>query len=235
VTTTTLEMLREADLEILGRMPYSSNATLLVEGCHHDRRFHAVYKPVRGERPLWDFPAGLHRREHAAYLLDEVLGWGLVPPTVVREGPAGEGSVQAFVEADHDQHYFTLLGDERHHRALRRLAVFDLLANSADRKGGHVLVDGEHRLWAIDNGLCFHAELKLRTVVWDFAGEPMPDDLLTDVARVLEAEEDEGLGRLHSSLDPFEREALRTRARAVVAEGRFPHDPTGRRWPWPVV
>lgn len=227
-----LERLRNGDIEVLGRMPYSSNATFLVEVCHRDGTARAVYKPSRGERPLWDFPTGLYRRELACYLLSEALGWRLVPETVIRDGPLGEGSLQAFIEADFEQHYFTLLERARYHDQLRRLAVFDLVANSTDRKGGHLLVDADDHIWAIDNGLSFHAQFKLRTVVWDFAGDPIPQPWLDDLGRLLDPGVPEPLADL---LEPLERDALQTRAAAVIAEGVLPHDPTGRRWPWPVV
>jgi uncharacterized repeat protein (TIGR03843 family) len=227
-----LAALRDGDLEVLGRMPYSSNATFLVQVCHDGVASHAVYKPERGERPLWDFPSGLYQREWAAYLLAEMLGWDCIPPTVVRDGPLGLGSVQQFIDADFEQHYFTLLEDEGHHDQLRRMCVYDLLANSTDRKGGHVLVDADGHLWGIDNGLSFHAEFKLRTVIWDFAGERIPKPLLGDVERFLDTPLTDDLVDV---LDTFECDGLRTRARAVLSEGRFPRDPSGRRWPWPVV
>jgi uncharacterized repeat protein (TIGR03843 family) len=227
-----LDALRDGELEVLGRMPYSSNATFLVQVCHQGVGSQAIYKPARGERPLWDFPEGLYQRELAAYVLAEDLGWDLIPPTVVRDGPYGEGSVQQFIDADFEQHYFTLLEHDRYHEQLRRLCAYDLLANSTDRKGGHVLVDGEGHLWGIDNGLSFHAEFKLRTVIWDFAGERIPGELLQDVSRLLDGKLSDELAEL---LDPFECEGLRARARALISEGRYPTDPSGRRWPWPVV
>ena len=226
------ELLLHGELAVQGRMPYSSNGTFLVTACHRGATGHAVYKPVRGERPLADFPAGLHRRERAAFLLSEALGWDLVPTTVLRDGPLGEGSVQALVDADLEQHYFTLLEDPAHHATLRRLALFDLLANSTDRKGGHVLVDRSGRLWAIDNGLTFHAQFKLRTVIWDFAGDAIDEHLLDDLRALLDA----GVPpRVAELIGVFERDALLTRARALVREGVLPHDPTGRRYPWPLV
>lgn len=229
----TPELLRTGDIEVRGRMPYASNATFLVAVCGADGTAAAIYKPTRGERPLWDFPPGLHRREVAAYELGAALGWDLVPPTVLRtDAPLGEGSVQAFVDADVEAHYFTMLEVPELHDQLRRVAVFDLLSNNTDRKGGHLLVDGDDHVWAIDNGLCFHAEFKLRTVVWDFAGDPLPDDLRADVQRLV----DEGLPTpLAALLDPFERDALLARARAVAEAPALPHDPTGRRYPWPLV
>ncbi len=225
-----------ADLEVRGRMPWSSNVTLLVDlvdPADGDATVgRAVYKPHRGEQPLWDFPDGLYRREVAAYRLAKALGWDVVPPTVERDGPHGPGSLQWFVDADFDQHYFTLLDDEATHHQLRRLCAFDFVANSTDRKSGHVLVDPSGHLWGIDNGLCLHAEFKLRTVIWDFAGEPVPADLADDLARFVETPLPEDLCDL---LDPFERDAVLTRTRALLAGGCFPTDPTGRRYPWPLV
>lgn len=228
----TLELLARGAMSVRGRMPWSTNATFLVELALDGEQTLAVYKPVRGERPLWDFPRGLHRREVAAYRLSEALDWGLVPPTVARDGAFGEGSVQRFVPADFEQHYFTLREDPAHHERLRRLCLFDLLANSTDRKSGHCLLGEDGVIWAVDNGLTFHAEPKLRTVIWDFAGEPIPADLLAGVARLV-------AGRLPGSLAallaPAERQALRARARALLARGRYPLAHDGGRHPWPLV
>jgi uncharacterized repeat protein (TIGR03843 family) len=227
------DVLGRGDFRVLGRMPWSSNATFLVEACLDGATTRAVYKPRRGEQPLWDFPTGLYQREVAAYELSEALGWDLVPLTLARgEGPLGAGSLQLFVEADFEQHYFTLLEDERHHDGLKRVCAFDVVANNTDRKSGHVLVDGDGHLWAIDNGLSFHHEFKLRTVIWDFGGEPVPDDVLGDLARLVEGGLPDGLAAV---LDPFERDATLTRARALLDDGNFPVDTTGRRYPWPLV
>jgi uncharacterized repeat protein (TIGR03843 family) len=226
------DVLEAGELEVVGRMPWSSNATFLVHARLDGREVRGVYKPRRGERPLWDFPLGVYAREVAAWHLSEALGWGVVPFTTIREGPLGVGSVQAFVDADFEQHYFTLVEHERHHADLQRIAVFDLLANNTDRKSGHCLVDGEGRVFAIDNALCFHHEPKLRTVIWDFAGDPIPDALVEDVARTFDDGVPPPLAHL---LDPFERDALLTRARVVLRERAFPIDHTGRRWPWPLV
>ena len=214
-------------------MPWSSNATFLVELCHEGASMPAVYKPTRGERPLWDFPGGLHRREVAAYRLSEALGWGVVPETVIREdAPLGPGSLQRFVPADFTQHYFTLLERPELHDALRTICTFDLVANNADRKGGHCLVDEDGRVWAIDNGLCFHTDPGLRTVIWDFAGEAVPAALLEDVARVVTAPET----GLEDLLDASEVDAVRRRGRAVLARPRFPDAGTSRyAYPWPLV
>jgi uncharacterized repeat protein (TIGR03843 family) len=153
-TSQTLQHLAEGEIEVLGLVPWSSNATLLVAVRHDAGSLEAIYKPQRGERPLWDFPPGtLGMREVAAYLLCDALGWGFVPPTVLREGPFGLGSVQQFVNAQEDAHFFTIREIPAQAEALRRLAAFDDLTNNADRKSGHCLLDGQGRLWAIDNAL----------------------------------------------------------------------------------
>ncbi|MEY2957736.1 MAG: hypothetical protein RLZZ01_304, partial [Actinomycetota bacterium] len=191
----------------------------------------AIYKPVRGERPLWDFEPGLHRRELATYLLSEVLGIGAVPPTVIRDGPLGEGSFQWFVDADHREHYFTIFEQYEHlHDRLRDIAVLDILANNTDRKSGHCLL-AHDRVWAIDNGLCFSAGFKLRTVIWEFAGDDIAERLLERVAPLVERVPDD----LAELLDDDEATALRHRATNLVTERVLPHDETGRRYPWPLV
>jgi uncharacterized repeat protein (TIGR03843 family) len=229
----TADVLRRGEVEIVGRMPWSSNATFLVEACLDGETARGIYKPHAGERPLWDFPDGLYRREVAAYELSAALGWEVVPLTIVRDDlPHGVGSLQRFVDADFEQHYFTLLDDEATHDQLRRMAVFDIVSNNTDRKGGHCLLDADGHIWGIDNGLSFHAEFKLRTVIWDFAGDPVDPALLADLEALLDTGLPETVGSL---IGTFERDAVLTRARAVVREGSLPHDPTGRRYPWPLV
>lgn len=192
----------------------------------------AIYKPHRGERPLWDFPGGLYQREIAAYELSKALGWNLVPPTVLAEGPLGVGSLQWFVDADFEQHYFTLYEEQRHHPQLQTICAFDIVANNTDRKSGHCLIDARGHIWAIDNGLSFHVEPKLRTVIWEFGGEPVPDNLRDDLLALATSDLPEALAK---RLDPFERDAVRTRARALADRGVFPIDYSGRRFPWPLV
>ena len=229
--------LLRGEIDIEGRMPYSSNATFLVHVVADGASHPAIYKPTRGERPLWDFEPGLHRREVAAYLLSEHLGLRVVPPTVLRDGPLGEGSLQWFVTADHSQHYFTI--HEAHpelHDQLRAMALLDVLANNTDRKSGHVLLIPEHdgepaTVWGIDNGLCFAAEYKLRTVIWEFGGEEIPEPWLERVGGLCEQVPPE----IAALLDRDEVEALQGRAAWCVTHRRFPTDPTGRRYPWPLV
>lgn len=227
-----LELLTWGAISIKGRMPSASNITLLAELTLDGATGFAVYKPERGERPLWDFPPGLYKREVAAYRLSETLGWGLVPPTILREGPHGIGSLQLFIEADFAQHYFTLLERPEHRAQLMRICLFDLVANNADRKGGHCLLGADDRIYAIDNGLTFHVEPKLRTVIWDFGGEPIPREAIEAIRRLL----DEGLPEpLAELLDPEERQALQARGKALARRGRFPKDASGMRYPWPLL
>ncbi|HEX8804089.1 MAG TPA: SCO1664 family protein [Acidimicrobiales bacterium] len=211
-----LQLLRSGEVEILGRMPWSSNATLLVEVRCGDLCDRAVYKPRRGERPLWDFPAGLDRREVASYELSRWLAWDLVPETVLRDDdglPFGAGSLQRFVPFDAEAHYFTLVEDEARHDALRTICAFDLVANSADRKGGHCLAGTDGRLYAVDNGLTFHRDTKLRTVIWEFGGERIPPALLDDLRRLADRDLPPALDDL---LEPVEVAAAVRRAAAVA-------------------
>jgi uncharacterized repeat protein (TIGR03843 family) len=227
------DLLRTGDVEVIGLMPWSSNGTFLVEVHRDGECAPAIYKPEQGERPLWDFPDGLWRREVAAWELSEALGFALVPPTVQRnDAPMGTGSLQAFVPARFEEHYFTVREDADLGPALRRLCAFDLVANSADRKAGHCLIDQDLRIWAIDNGLTFHEDPKIRTVIWDFAGEPLPADVAESLRGLLQR----GLPtRLCELLTGAEAVRVLDRARALLGRGVFPHDPTGRRYPWPLV
>jgi uncharacterized repeat protein (TIGR03843 family) len=214
-------------------MPWSTNATFLVSIAHEGEETLAVYKPERGERPLWDFPSGLYRREVAAYRLSEALGWGLVPTTIARDdAPLGEGSLQLFVPADFEQNYFSFHEDPAHRDRLERICALDLVANNADRKAGHCLLGDDGRIWAIDNALTFNVDPKLRTVIWQFAGEPIPDAVLADLRRFAERELPPALAEL---LEPSERKILRRRARALAHATTFPNDPGGRSYPWPLV
>jgi uncharacterized repeat protein (TIGR03843 family) len=235
---TMLTLLQEGEMEIQGRFVSSSNYTFYVLVSHGDQKTFSVYKPTQGERPLWDFPEEtLALREVAAFLVSETLGWEIVPPTIFRsDGPYGPGSLQLYIQAEPDVHYFTLSDADK--PALRQIALFDLLINNADRKGGHLLKDLAGKLWVIDHGICFHEEPKLRTVIWDFAGEPIDDKLLEDVAQFhtrLTHERDLKTA-INSLLSPPEVTALRRRAAALLAERCYPAPTPGERnFPWPPV
>jgi uncharacterized repeat protein (TIGR03843 family) len=227
--------LERGELRLVGLLPRASNFTFLAEVVDDARRTPVVYKPRQGEMPLWDFPQGtLCNREVAAFLVARELGWPAVPPTVMREGPHGEGSVQLFVESDPEEHYFTLR--ERDPDVFRAVAAFDVVAGNGDRKAGHCLLAPDGRIWVVDHGLCFSTEPWLRTVIWDFAGEEVPDALLVDLSR-LEASLRGGelRGSLRGLLEPAEVDATAERAAALVAEGTYPHPGPGRSHPWPAI
>lgn len=215
-----------------------SNYTFLVNVHYQGREIRAVYKPSRGEQPLWDFPDNtLARREVAAYVVSEALGFRFVPCTVLRDdGPFyGPGSLQQHIDYDPDYHYFNFSDEDK--ARLPAVVLFDLLVNNADRKGSHVLIEkGTDKLWAIDHGLCFHEEDKLRTVLWDFAGRAIPEKFLTCLASVpalLEAG-----AELREALWPLlsrrEIAAMARRAERLLASGIFPSAPSNRRaYPYP--
>jgi uncharacterized repeat protein (TIGR03843 family) len=228
-----LTLLGEGGVELLGRIPRGSNAAFFVLVSCGDDSAYAVYKPESGERPLLDFEPGLYRRERAAFLLSEHLGWGIVPPTVIREdAPLGIGSLQWFVECDFSEHYFTLYADSpATHSFLLKIALFDCIANNTDRKSGHVLRGHDGRVWGIDHGLCFSAGFKLRTVIWDFAGAPIPAALLEDITALAEAVPPE----VADLLDDAEVAALQRRVQRFLLSGTLPVDRTGMRHPWPLV
>jgi hypothetical protein len=231
---TARRVLADGEIRIEGRFATSSNVTLLVTCVLDDVEVAAVYKPERGERPLWDFPSGLHRREVAAYVVSEHLGFGFVPFTIERDdAPLGIGSLQRFVDEDGESHYFTLRDQERWTAELHKMAVFDVVVNNADRKSGHVLLAGD-RLWAIDNGLSFHCQPKLRTVIWDFAGEPLSDDEQAALETLVEQPLP---GALEDLLEPDERAAMRQRTGRLLSSGCLPApaDDDWRPYPWPLV
>ena len=239
-TATTLEVLREGELEVLGRIVGSRNNALFVTATRicpdpePAQVIEAVYKPTAGERPLDDFPDGtLSRREVAAWLLSEASGWGIVPPSILRDGPFGVGMLQAFVDADAsvDVVAMVLEDDPR----LRRMAVFDAVANNTDRKGGHILpLDGGRRILGVDHGVCFSPVPKLRTVLWGWRGEPFDPDELAGLRRIREAlDGDLGEG-LRELLSRLEVRATIRRADELLASGRFPFpSPTWPSIPWP--
>jgi uncharacterized repeat protein (TIGR03843 family) len=227
-------VLANGDIELKGQFTRGNNYTFLVNVCHAGSEILAVYKPTRGEQPLWDFPeSSLAGREVSAYLVSQLLGFGMVPFTLLRDGPLGPGSLQQYIDHDPNYHYFSFKPAEI--ERLRTVVLFDLLVNNADRKGSHILVQKRTRkLFLIDHGLCFHVEDKLRTVIWNFAGEPIPVDLLAVL--------DSFCGKmdlpvlLAPYLRPEEVAALVQRAEALLSAGQFPFPPEDRRaFPFPPV
>lgn len=231
-----LSLLAEGDIELLGLLPGSSNYTFLAQVSDDKLKTLAIYKPQRGERPLWDFPDGtLCFREVAAFLVSQMLGWPRVPPTVLREGPHGLGAVQFYIDANPNAHYLTFA--ERRPGDGQRIALFDFIANNADRKSGHCLLDDGDRVWCIDHGITFHTSYKLRTVIWDFAGQPVPRPLLDDLS-ILRSRltqngpEIEALARL---LSRREMDSLRRRVDHLLETKIFPEPGPYRSIPWPPV
>ncbi|MEV6029345.1 SCO1664 family protein [Streptomyces sp. NPDC052036] len=262
-SVTTAELLATGELTVRGRIRDASNAALYCTVSQDGREAACIYKPVAGERPLWDFPDGtLAQREVAAYEVSEATGWGLVPPTVLREGPYGEGMCQLWVEPVPDGELLALvdaedpepgwkaigLADVGEGRTallvhadddrLRRLAVLDAVINNADRKGGHLLPGDEGRLYGIDHGVTFNTENKLRTLLWGWAGEPLTGEAV-EVLKGLKESLEEGAAlavRLTALITPAEVEATRARVEAMLVSGRHP-EPNGE-WPaipWPPV
>jgi hypothetical protein len=229
-------VLATGELEILGLLPNASNHTFLALARLEAEEMLAVYKPRRGETPLWDFPEGtLCAREVATCVVARTLGWPNVPATVLRDGPFGIGSVQRFVPADPEEHYFTLGG--RFPAEFRRVAAFDLVINNADRKAGHCLLGEDGRIYVVDHGVCFSEEPKLRTVIWDFIGEPLEDPVRTNLHRLADAvREGPVRDELANLLAESELEALATRAEAVATMDRLPDPgPDRRPFPWPPI
>jgi uncharacterized repeat protein (TIGR03843 family) len=260
--TAALHPLLAGELELEGRILPASNATFYGRVTSDEGSIACVYKPVAGERPLWDFPDGtLARREVAAYVVSEALGWDVVPPTVLRDGPAGHGMVQAWREPDPGQSPVDIVprgrvpagflhvldardGDDEEvslvhedSAPLRRMAVFDVLVNNADRKGGHCLrARADGHVWGIDHGLTFHVADKLRTVIWDFAGEPVPDEIVETLRCALDALHGPLGDRLADLLAPAEVDAVEDRTLALLRAGVFPAPDEGYHTvPWPLV
>lgn len=232
-----LYALQKGEISTQGQFIQGSNYTFQGQATYAGQTYSIVYKPIRGEQPLWDFPIGsLARREVAAFLVSDTLGWDLVPPTVYRhDAPYGPGSVQYYVDHDPEYHYFNFTPADV--QRLRPAVVFDIIINNADRKGGHVLKDPFGHLWLIDHGICFHTEDKLRTVIWNFAGEPIPTELASDLLGLehkLNKPGDRLAHLLCTLLSTEEVEALSQRTRLLARAEVFPSPATDRRpYPWP--
>lgn len=236
--TNILEALSFGEITLEGQFVWGSNYTFLVKVQHmDDPPVYAVYKPLQGERPLWDFPRfSLAKREVAAFRTSQALGWDFVPPTVLSaNGPAGPGSLQLFVEVDPERHYYTFSKQET--QRLRPVVLFDIIINNADRKAGHVLLGPDEKIWLIDHGVCFHQVYKLRTVIWDFVGEAIPDKLMHEMNSLLKLmEDDESIqGMYEALLSDLEITALRTRIETLLERGVFPDPEQERPFPWPLV
>ncbi|MDE2858449.1 MAG: SCO1664 family protein [Chloroflexota bacterium] len=222
----------------VGLMRWGSNYTFLVNIALESLRLMAIYKPRMGEVPLWDFPDGtLCNRETAAYLTSKALGWGLAPPTFLRDGTRGIGSVQLFIDHNPEEHYFTF-DRHRFRPQLERMAIFDAIINNADRKGGHCLLDDDDHLWGIDHGLTFNASEKLRTVIWDYSGLPIPPDILADLRTLCGRLGDGGdayTRAMAALLSRAEMRMLHWRVERLAELGVFPRPGPGRNEPWPPV
>jgi uncharacterized repeat protein (TIGR03843 family) len=231
----TLVALRDGDLEVLGRLPGSSNQALVV--LVHDpalaEPFHAVYKASLAERPLFDFPIGtLARREVAAFLVSEATGWGIVPPTVLRDGPYGVGMVQQWIHGDASVDLVAMVVDDD--PRLRRMAVFDAMVNNTDRKGGHIVPLPDGHVHGVDHGVTFSIEPKLRTVLWGWVGTAFEADELAGLERVRAALGGELAASLRELLDPAEVTATKRRVASLLRYRRFPRpNPNWPSIPWP--
>jgi uncharacterized repeat protein (TIGR03843 family) len=232
--------LLEGQMELQGLMPWSSNYTFLVslKQTQKQTNLFGIYKPCQGERPLWDFPDGtLCQREFASYLVSQALGWPNIPATVLRLGPHGRGSVQLFIDAEYEAHYFNMRDNSTLTEEFRRVALFDFIVNNADRKGGHCLKAKDGRLWVIDHGLTFHTDFKLRTVIWEYCDEDIPTPLLKDLEQLQgHLEESSILGQILAQFISLrEVQAFKKRINRLIAAGRLPELHPGRNVPFPPV
>ena len=233
------QLLLEAEFQDAQPLWYSSNYVYLCQMCAPGgKQFAAVYKPLRGENPLWDFPEGnLYKREAGAYQLSRLLDWPFIPPTVTRDGPHGVGSLQVYIQHDPQSHFFTQREDSALVPQLQRMCLFDVISNNADRKGGHCLLDESGTVWGIDHGLCFHEQYKLRSVIWDWAGEPAPDEWLTAIETAVRCitTNDQRAAPLTTLIGTTQTNALVARSRKLLKERVFPLPGPNRHYPWPLV
>lgn len=235
---TALEVITNGSIEKEhGLLRWSSNYAFLLSLRLEDVEVTAVYKPQKGERPLWDFPDGtLCYREFASFLTSQELGWQIVPPTALREGARGIGTMQFFIDHDPEVNYFTF--DESMHSQLMRIVVFDAIVNNADRKGGHCLLDARGHIWGIDHGITFNSAHKLRTVIWDFAGQPISERLVVDLERLCVALGDTKSAyhqQIHKLLAQGEIDAFQRRIDRLLDARKYPLPGPGPNYPWPPV
>ncbi len=233
-----LEILNSGRINIQGQFIFGSNYSFLADVNYKDQPIKAVYKPNKGERPLWDFPAEtLANREVAAFLISRALGWNFVPPTVIREdAPLGKGSLQFFIPHDPNLNYFTFPG--KIHKKLKRVALFDIIINNADRKASHILLDDKENIWLIDHGLCFHTENKLRTVIWNFGGEEIQQKLIAEIMELLEkfTQKSDEIKEFENLLSYSEIDAFQNRIRIIMENKTYPISQKNRRsYPFPLV
>lgn len=216
-------------------VPWGSNYTFITSLCDelNGAEYAVIYKPRRGEVPLWDFPNGtLYKREYAAYLVSEALGWHFIPPVTIRDGPHGTGTVQVFIDANENIQYYQFRDEHEHE--LKRIALFDLMTNNADRKAGHCLLGMDGYIWGIDHGLCFNSVPKLRTIIWDYSGQAVPEDICqdlmefaTDAARTAKLRE-----QLEEQLERREVDLFFRRLEQIIEQPIFPGLSSRRQVPW---
>ncbi len=239
-TKQVIRTLQSGTLSIVGQALRGSNWTFLTEVSDANLSIHAIYKPSQGERPLWDFPDfTLAQREVSAFVVSKLLGWDLVPPTVLRHQPAiyGKGSLQFYIEHNPAFHYLNFPIDDQ--RILMKIVLFDLIINNADRKSGHIIFDSNKKPWLIDHGLCFNSEFKHRTVIWDFAGLSIPQDLIVDIQNFIGKLQSRKLNlvrKLNMLLSEIEVMSLVNRGQNLIDQAEFPHpEPNRRSYPWPPI
>jgi len=235
------KILQFGKIEIIGQPLIGSNNTLFVKVIHENDSLHAIYKPERGEQPLWDFPLNsLSKREISAFIISHLIGWNLVPPTVYRtfDTPFGKGSLQLFIPHDPRINFFNLLSKDT--RTIQQIVIFDTIINNADRKGGHIIQDQNGKIWLIDHGLCFHQDYKLRTVIWDYANQKIPSELLIDLQMLFEIIKNEKLQfvqKLKIFISSTEYFMIIKRTEELMKTGVFPviKNNESRPYPWPLI
>ena len=228
-------MMESGKMGALKLVPWGSNYTFITSLCNEDSgaEYAVIYKPRRGEVPLWDFPNGtLYKREYAAYLVSRALGWNFIPPVIIRDGHHGVGTVQVFIDVDENIQYYQFR--DSHDHELKRIVLFDLITNNADRKAGHCLLGADGFIWGIDHGLCFNSVPKLRTIIWDYSGEPIPLDICQDLMEFATDPVRTSLLRaqLEELLERREVDIFFRRLEQVLQSPEFPNLSSRRQIPW---